>query len=201
MLLMNGDSALRTVLVAAMLVLLPIGVYHRLSSQSTGEKLDRRQEGLFVLATLRPLGAAFWFGVFTWMFDPALMAWASMPVPLALRWVGTGWLIGGCVLLVWTFRSLGKNLTDTVVTREHHTLIVNGPYRWIRHPLYSSAVLLAVAICLITANWFFVVTGAGVLSVLILRTRTEERNLVARFGDSYQTYMSRTGRFVPRIAR
>ena len=198
---MNADSAIRTLLVAAMLVVLPIGIYHRLKSQSTGEKLDRRQEGLFVLATLRPLGAAFWFGVLAWMINPALMAWSSMPVPLALRWLGVGWFFAGCALLVWTFRSLGKNLTDTVVTRKHHTLVMDGPYRWIRHPLYSSAVLVVSAICLITANWFLLATGVAVLSVLIMRTRTEERNLVARFGESYQNYMTRTGRFVPKIAR
>ena len=198
---MNGDTALRAVLIAAMLMLMPVGVYHRLKSQSTGEKLDRRQEGLFVLATLRPLGAAFWFGVFAWMINPAWMAWASVPIPFAWRWIGVGWLFAGCALLVWTFRSLGRNLTDTVVTRAHHTLVTHGPYRWIRHPLYSSAALLVVAICLITANWFLLAAGAGVLSVLVLRTRTEEHNLVARFGDSYQKYMSRTGRFVPRIAR
>ena len=198
---MNADSAIRTLLVAAMLVVLPIGIYHRLKSQSTGEKLDRRQEGLFVLATQRPLGAAFWFGVLAWMINPALMAWSSMPVPLALRLLGVGWFFAGCALLVWTFRSLGKNLTDTVVTRKHHTLVMDAPYRWIRHPLYSSAVLVVSAICLITANWFLLATGVAVLSVLIMRTRTEERNLVARFGESYQNYMTRTGRFVPKIAR
>ena len=102
-------------------------------------------------------------------------------------------------MLVWTFRSLGKNLTDTVVTREKHTLVVHGPYRWIRHPLYSSAALLITALSLIAANWFFFAAGAAVLCVLIVRTRIEEENLVARFGDSYRSYMARTGRFVPRI--
>ena len=87
------------------------------------------------------------------------------------------------------------------MTRKHHTLVMDGPYRWIRHPLYSSAVLVVSAICLITANWFLLATGVAVLSVLIMRTRTEERNLVARFGESYQNYMTRTGRFVPKIAR
>jgi protein-S-isoprenylcysteine O-methyltransferase Ste14 len=100
---------------------------------------------------------------------------------------------------VWTFRSLGKNLTDTVVTRQQHTLVVHGPYRWIRHPLYSSAALLIAALSLITANWFFVAAGAALLCVLIMRTRIEEENLLARFGDNYRTYMARTGRFVPKI--
>ena len=138
-----------------MLLLLPVGVYHRVKSQSTGEALDRRQEGVFILATLRPLGAAFWLGVFAWMINPAWMAWSSMSLPIGLRWAGVGFLVVGALMLVWTFRSLGKNLTDTVVTRQQHTLVQHGPYRWIRHPLYSSAALLVAALSLIAANWFF----------------------------------------------
>lgn len=196
---MSDESTLRAVLIVVMLVLLPIGMYHRVRSQSTGERLDRRQEGVFILATLRPLGAAFWLGVFAWMIDPAWMSWSSMPLPVGLRWAGVGLLLWGCVLLVWTFRSLGTNLTDTVVTRRTHTLVVHGPYRWIRHPLYTSAALLVGALSLIAANWFFFAGGAALLCVLVMRTRIEEENLVARFGDSYRAYMARTGRFVPRI--
>jgi protein-S-isoprenylcysteine O-methyltransferase Ste14 len=104
-----------------------------------------------------------------------------------------------CGLLVWTFRCLGKNLTDTVVTRQTHTLVRHGPYRWIRHPFYDSAALLTLAVSLIAANWFVFVTGLMAFGLLIIRTRKEEENLVARFGDAYQTYMQRTGRFLPRI--
>jgi len=60
---MNHDQTFRAILILVFLVVLPIGIYHRLRSQATGETLDRRQEGLFILATLRPLGAVFWFGL------------------------------------------------------------------------------------------------------------------------------------------
>ena len=163
-------------------------------------ELDRRQEDLY-LATLRPLGAAFWCGVFAWMINPQWMAWSSVSLPIWSRWVGVVALFAGSALLVWTFRTLGKNLTDTVVTRVKHTLVVHGPYRWIRHPLYSSAALLVAAVSLIAANWFFLVTGVVLLCLLIMRTRTEERNLVARFGSSYQRYMEVTGRFFPRFGQ
>ena len=105
----------------------------------------------------------------------------------------------GGALVVWTFRCLGKNLTDTVVTRQEHTLVTRGPYRWVRHPFYDSAALLMVAISLIASNWFLFLTGVVAVSLLIIRTRTEEQKLVARFGDSYRLYMQQTGRFVPRI--
>ena len=65
--------------------------------------------------------------------------------------------------------------------------------------MYSSAALLVVALSLVAANWFFFVTGMLLLCLLVARTRTEEANLVARFGDSYRQYMERTGRFVPKL--
>ena len=196
---MSAEAAVRAVSIVVMLLILPVGIYHRVKSQSTKEVLDRRQEGMFILATLRPLGAVFWFGMFAWMINPAWMSWSSVMLPAPIRWMGVAVLLMGSGLFVWTFRSLGRNLTDTVVTRRQHTLVQHGPYRWIRHPLYTSAALLIVALSLICANWFLLVTGVVFLSVLVMRTRIEEENLVARFGDSYRDYMERTGRFVPRI--
>lgn len=196
---MNHDQTLRWVLILVFVVVLPVGLYHRLRSESTREKLDRRQEGLFILSTLRPLGAAFGLGLIAWMINPDSMAWSAFQLPAWLRWSGVALLALAVALLVWTFRSLGSNLTDTVVTRQRHTLISHGPYRWIRHPFYDCAALLTVAISLITANWFLFGTGLIVFILLIIRTRTEEQNLVARFGDAYRTYMEQTGRFFPRI--
>jgi protein-S-isoprenylcysteine O-methyltransferase Ste14 len=195
---MNHDQALRDVLLVVFLVVLPIGIYHRLKSQATRESLDRRQEGLFILATLRPIAAVFWIGVIAWMVDPGWMEWSSVSLPVWLRWTGVGVVVIACGLLVWTFRSLGGNLTDTVVTRQEHTLVMQGPYAWIRHPLYDAAALLTAAVALIAANWFLLVIGLVLFYLLMIRTRTEEENLVIRFGDGYRTYMERTGRFLPR---
>ena len=85
----------RAVLIVVMLLLLPVGMYHRVKSQSTREALDRRQEGVFILATLRPLGAALWFGVIAWMINPAWMAWSSVRVPLWSMWAGVPILLAG----------------------------------------------------------------------------------------------------------
>jgi protein-S-isoprenylcysteine O-methyltransferase Ste14 len=197
----NSDQILRVVLIVVLLVVLPVGIYHRVKSESTREPLDRRREGLFMLATLRPVGALFWLALLAWMIDPGWMRWSSLSLPLWSRWTGVAVIVVACGLLMWTFRSLGMNLTDTVVTRRNHSLVSDGPYRWIRHPFYASAALIMLAIVLITANWFFLATGVLVFSLLVIRTRTEEAHLVARFGERYRTYMKHTGRFVPRIGR
>jgi protein-S-isoprenylcysteine O-methyltransferase Ste14 len=63
------------------------------------------------------------------------------------------------------------------------------------------AALLGVATSLAGANWFFFVAGCLMFLPLAIRTRKEEENLIARFGDDYRNYMQRTGRFLPRLCR
>jgi protein-S-isoprenylcysteine O-methyltransferase Ste14 len=196
---MEQDHTFRALMVAGFFVLFPIGLYYRLKSQRTGEHLDRRHEGAFILLTLRPLGLVYWAGMTAYMIEPASMAWSSMPLPTWLRWTGAALAPLGAGLLVWTLHTLGPNLTDTVVTRESHTLVTRGPYRFVRHPFYDSAAVLALATSLMMANWFVLLTGALMFTLLAVRSRTEEAKLLSRFGDSYEAYRSRTGRFLPKI--
>jgi protein-S-isoprenylcysteine O-methyltransferase Ste14 len=195
---MNLDATFQKVLLVGFFAVLPIGVYFRIKSQATGEKLDRRQEGLFILSTLRPVGLVLWIGVIVYTINPARMAWSSMPLPGWLRW--TGLVVFGLAvsLLLWTLRSLGPNLTDTVVTRRAHALVTRGPYRWVRHPFYNSAAFLMLSVTLMAANWFFLLGACVFMTLIVMRTRIEEEKLVGRFGDDYRTYMTRTGRFLPR---
>jgi len=195
--MMNHDQTFALVLRVGWLTLLPIMAFHRIRSQMTGEKLDRRQEGALILLTLRPAGIAHMVGVITYMVDPSRMAWSSMPLPLWLRWAGVAVGAASGCLLVWTLVNLGKNLTDTVVTRKVHTLVTVGPYRWVRHPFYDAVALAVLANSLVAANWFLLATGALLMTMMVIRTRREEAHLLARFGDAYRSYMNRTGRFFP----
>jgi protein-S-isoprenylcysteine O-methyltransferase Ste14 len=99
--------------------------------------------------------------------------------------------------MYWTLSSLGKNLTDTVVARAEAKLVTHGPYRWVRHPFYVTAVLLMASVTLLTANWLIGVSSLVVLALLAIRTPKEEQMLIERFGQEYRDYMARTGRFVP----
>jgi protein-S-isoprenylcysteine O-methyltransferase Ste14 len=196
---MEYDQPFRTALIFGALIVFPIMAYHRLKSQATREKLDRWQEGPFILFTLRPLGVAAMLGLLAFMISPTWMAWSSVRLPEWLRWAGVGVGILAIGLLIWTVRTLGPNLTDTVVTRKEHRLVTTGPYRWVRHPFYDAVGLAILANSLAAANWFLFLTGGLGFILMIARTRIEERHLLARFGDSYRAYAERTGRFLPRI--
>jgi protein-S-isoprenylcysteine O-methyltransferase Ste14 len=195
----GDDHTFRIVLAIGMIVLLPIAIYRRVRSQATGEKLDRRQEGNFILFTLRPLGFAAMIGVIIFVINPAWMAWSSVPLPAWLRWIGVAIGAIGGMLLTWTLSHLGENLTDTVVTRKRHTMITTGPYAFVQHPFYVSAALAFLANSLVTANWFIFTTGGLAFALLVIRSRTEEAKLIERFGDAYRDYARRTGRFLPRL--
>ena len=198
---MELDATFRPLVVAGFFLIMFIGVPFRLRSQATGEKLDRRQEGVAMMIALRLAGLALWAGAIAFMINPRSMAWASLPFPAWLRWTGAA--IGAVtpLLLLWTLRSLGPNLTDTVVTRQAHTLITRGPYRWVRHPFYDCMALFTLSLGLMSANWFVLAAGVAVFGLLAARSRTEEAKLLERFGEPYRSYRASTGRFLPGIGR
>jgi protein-S-isoprenylcysteine O-methyltransferase Ste14 len=195
----SEDQPFRIALAIGAALLLPVMIYHRLRSESTREPIDRRQEGLFFLLTLRPTGLAAMLGLFAFLIQPRWMEWSAVPLPAWARWSGVLLAALGGSLIVWTLRTLGVNLTDTVVTRRVHTLVTRGPYRWIRHPFYVSALLIALGNALAAANWFLFVTGAVAFILMAARSRIEERKLFERFGEEYRTYRKGTGRFLPRL--
>jgi protein-S-isoprenylcysteine O-methyltransferase Ste14 len=197
---MNVDQRFRIVLGIYIAVVLPIGMYYRLRSH-TAERLDRWQEGLFILFGLRLTGLAAAVAGIAWLIDPDWMAWSNLPLPVAVRWTGLAIAVLGGLLVTWTFHHLGQNLTDTVVTRQQHSLVTSGPYQFVRNPFYVAGLLAATGCALMMANGFVLalaILGFGLLSV---RTRVEEQKLVERFGDEYRDYMRRVGRFVPRLVR
>jgi protein-S-isoprenylcysteine O-methyltransferase Ste14 len=197
----DQDDIFRIVLGVGFLVFFPIAVSYRIRSQSTREPLDRWQEGRVILFTLRPIGLAGMAGLIAYLINPTSMAWSSIPAPPWLRWTGVVIGVIGGSLVVWTFHSLGRNLTDTVVTRRNHTLVTHGPYRWVRHPFYDAVALSLAGNALAAANWFLALTGVLTLALLVARTRIEEEKLIARFGDRYRVYMNATGRFFPKLVR
>ncbi len=195
---MPDDDLFRLILLAILAVFLPYAVYCRVRSDS-GEKLDRWQEGPFILFGLRLAAVPGFLGGIAWLIHPQWMAWSSVPLPSWLRWLGV--VLTACwgILVVWTFKHLGKNLTDTVVTRRDHTLTTTGPYRYVRHPFYLAFMTAVLGVSLATANWFLLVWGVIPFVFVVIRTRIEEQKLTERFGDAYRDYVAKTGKFLPRL--
>jgi protein-S-isoprenylcysteine O-methyltransferase Ste14 len=127
------------------------------------------------------------------------MAWSKIGLPEWVRWLGV--VIGiFCVFgIYWLFTSIGSGITPTSATRTEHKLSTSGPYRWVRHPLYTIGSSFYISFGLIADNWFIIAMGILAFIAMAIRTPKEEANLVEKFGDEYSEYMKRTGRFLPKL--
>ncbi len=194
------DLPFRILIAAVMLAAMSISGYYR----RRANRLDRKiamQEGRLALALIRLVALAYLAGLLTYLIHPAWMDWARLPVPEPLRWLAAAGMAASIPLLFWLFSNLGKNVTPTIQVREQANLVTSGPYRWVRHPLYSIATLQIFLLSLAASNAFFMATALMALLFLAWRAPQEEARLIERFGDEYREYMRRTGRFVPKRAR
>lgn len=176
-----------------------IGGYYRYRAEKAGEKISWDEEGAIVMILLRVSGLIGWLSVIIYLVNPEWMKWSEMPLPDWARWIGVITGLVSVPLLFWLFKSIGKNITQTVKTRKEHMLVTKGPYRWVRHPLYSVGTMLFLSFTLMASNWFIGVATLMGLVMLMVRLPKEESNLIERFGEEYREYMKRTGRLIPKI--
>jgi protein-S-isoprenylcysteine O-methyltransferase Ste14 len=140
-------------------------------------------------------------GVLLPIVAPGAVSWMLMGLPQWLRVLGLGLVVVSIPLVWWMFRSIGTNVSQSTATREGAELVTHGPYRWIRHPLYAFASVSLLGFGLMLRSWFLLAAVLGIMLWLPVRARREEEYLIASFGDRYRSYMTRTGRFFPRLGK
>ena len=135
-----------------------------------------------------------------YVINPEWMAWAALPFPDWLRTLGVLVAVAGFALLQWSHQALGRNWSDQPRITQSQTLTISGPYRWIRHPIYTSFLMILGSTLLITANWFIGLTWI-LVTVIDIRSRIEfeEEKLQDRFDESYESYKQSTGKLLPRL--
>lgn len=196
---MNEESVYQIVAIVLLSSGFSVSAFYRRKAAQTGEKISAHGEGSLIYNLRRLIGLGLWLGALAYLVNPRWMAWSSLPLPAWARWMGAGIMLVCVPLIYWVFSSLGKNVTTTVAIRSNHSLVTEGPYRWVRHPLYTVGALMFVGLSLLAANWFvflMLVLGAPVIAQ---RTHIEEAQLVQRFGQAYREYMLTTGRYLPRL--
>ncbi|MET4182684.1 protein-S-isoprenylcysteine O-methyltransferase Ste14 [Bradyrhizobium sp. JR7.2] len=113
----------------------------------------------------------------------------------SLAWLGLLFAIAALGMFHLTHRALGRNWSVSLDVRENHELVTEGIYRRVRHPMYSTFWLWAVAQALLLPNWVAGFAGLAGFGVLYFgRVAREERMMLETFGDSYRVYMEQTGR-------
>ncbi len=173
-------------------------IFHRKAAQ-VRTNVQHKESNLNV-AVRGIFGFGYILSLLAYIVAPTLFDWALFPLPIWLRWVGAVITLGSILLLVWIQWALGVQFHTTVHTQDDHQLISHGPYRWIRHPMYTNFFLMGLGWFMLTANWFIgVPLSIGIIIVVLVRIKNEEKVLHDLFGDEYRRYMQHTGRFMPRL--
>ena len=112
--------------------------------------------------------------------------------------IGIGFMLGGIAFRWWAIAILGKFFTFDVAVQSGQRVVDNGPYRYVRHPSYTGALMTQIGIGLALGNW------AGLFALMVCmaiaysyRISVEERALIAALGEPYKQYMQRTRRIIP----
>lgn len=189
-------------ILAAVILFTGMGIssYFRIKADKvTGEKIPRKVDGSVMMNIIKVLGIVLWLSPLVYLINPQWMAWSKIGIPESIRWVGVGVAIANDVLIYWLFSSIGNGISPTSATRKEHKLSTNGPYHWVRHPLYTAGTLLFISFGMMADNWFIAALGILAFIAMAKRTPQEEANLIEKFGDEYREYMKHTGRFFPKL--
>ena len=136
------------------------------------------------------------------LFGPASLPWGflgerMLPGGPATHWIGAAVVAVGLAFAAWARVHLGKNWSGTVTLKSDHELIRSGPYRFVRHPIYSGGLLAMAGTVVARGEW------RGLLAVLILfatlwwKLQLEERWMGETFGEDYTKYRSEVSALIP----
>ena len=139
--------------------------------------------------------------LFVFIAYSGLIRQFALPVPDWTRLIGAGLGISSVGLLSWSHASLGKEFSPFLEVREGQRLITNGPYRFVRHPIYASYLLQILGWVLMTANAAVAAAWLPMAAALPARIFIEERMLEERFGGLYAEYRANTGKIIPGMRR
>jgi protein-S-isoprenylcysteine O-methyltransferase Ste14 len=143
--------------------------------------------------------------VLLWIGQPFVAALVHTP-PRALRpvwanaWVAwAGVLVAGAAFWLTRvcWRTMGRNWRMGIDPAERTSLVINGPFRYVRHPIYALSQLMMIAAVAAVPSPLMI--AAGVLHLVLLQweARREEAHMLSTHGEAYSSYCSRVGRFLP----
>lgn len=137
------------------------------------------------------------------IFYYILTSWIDrfrLHLPPGVRWFGAGLIFAGDLLFVWAHRALGRNWSPVLEIRKGHTLVTDGPYKFIRHPMYTAIFIIGIGISLLSSNWIVALSYMlPVICMYLIRISDEEKMMIEQFGNEYVEYTKNTGRIIPKI--
>lgn len=182
----------------AVLLLIDAGIrlYYqkeRRSFERVVVKQEKREKFLYHLVAVGLIP------IFFYLLTPWIDTF-HLPFPYWFRWLGAIIILTGDLLFIWAHKALGKNWSPVLEIRKGHTLVTDGPYRLIRHPMYSAIFIIGIGISLLSSNWIVALSYMlPVILMYLIRISDEEKMMIEQFGNEYVEYMKNTGRIIPKI--
>jgi protein-S-isoprenylcysteine O-methyltransferase Ste14 len=156
-----------------------------------------REPGLLLLQAAGLTAGSLALAVF--VLRPSWLAASFVGFPGWLRYVGAFLGAFAAVLLGMSHNALGESFSPLLAVRRDQRVIRTGPYRLVRHPMYTAFILQSVAFFLLTASWAVAAAWSPMVVALFLRMGREERMMLRACGEEYRAYQDRTGRLLPRL--
>ncbi|MBB3454896.1 protein-S-isoprenylcysteine O-methyltransferase Ste14 [Rhizobium sp. BK313] len=167
---------------------------------------ERRAKRVRVVSNRRSLSEA--VGLASALLGLAILPgfYVATGIPAAADYPTRPWaVVVGAIFFIaamWVFRrthkELGRNWSITLEIRDQHELVCGGPYALVRHPMYTSFLLMGLGQAFLLSNWVMGLAGlVGFAILFFLRVDKEERMMLDVFGQRYRAYMEKTKRIIP----
>ena len=114
-------------------------------------------------------------------------------------YLGLAVLIAGLAFSAWARQVLGRNWSGRVTIKEDHELVTRGPYAWVRHPIYTGALLAITGTALAYGRIGGLISIGLILAVFLRKIHLEEKAMGGHFGERYAEYRRRTKALIPYI--
>jgi protein-S-isoprenylcysteine O-methyltransferase Ste14 len=120
-----------------------------------------------------------------------------LPASPAFAWAGLAMELAGFALAVWARRVLGANWSGEVRIATGHQLVRTGPYRWVRHPIYTAVMAMYGGVLLVCGELHALIAVALILVAYLRKIRMEESALAAAFGEEFAAWRKETWALAP----
>jgi protein-S-isoprenylcysteine O-methyltransferase Ste14 len=115
----------------------------------------------------------------------------------ALAWIGAMLCIAGLAFCIWARFTLGRNWSGVVTFKGGHELITRGPYRIVRHPIYTGLIFMFVGTVIVLGHVAAIIAVPFVFLSFWIKLRSEEKLMLEKFPDEYGAYQRRVRRIIP----
>ncbi len=158
-----------------------------------------RREGVSSRLSYTVLTVAGFYAMFSRDVPENWMKIRLFPASPWSEGLGIAVTVAGMLFALWARAYLGGNWSSSVTVKVGHQLVRTGPYRWVRHPIYSGIILAMLGTALERRQVRGFVAVVLLYVGFTIKSRIEERTMASTFGAEYQEYSRGTGAIVPRL--